>query len=134
MKIKFSIDIITLLTDDLDDTIVNSLFDQSSFMSGKLYHAKWSGFGIWMPLPNKLNYPTIGDFAHHCKPGDILMYDGKESEPELFIAYNVAAFSSVCGPLSAFIIGNLHNHIAEINNIGKSILETGAKPCTLTKF
>jgi Protein of unknown function (DUF3830) len=96
---------------------------------GKLIHAQWSGQACWSPLSgvwtpgsilapeNATSYPALGQ---------VLLFGGALSEPELLIAYGPTHFASKAGSLAGnpvLIIGNRLERIAEL---GRQILWGGA--------
>jgi hypothetical protein len=93
-----------------------------------LLHARWSGECGWSPLgdvgyrlapENALRYPS---------PGQILLYAGDLSEPEILMPYGSAAFACKAGPLAGNHVLTVVQGGEHLAAIGKSLLWNGALP------
>ena len=96
---------------------------------GELIHAQWSGQSCWSPLGSSwpagerllpesaLAYPA---------PGEVLLFGGELSEPELLIAYGPTRFASMAGPLAGNPVLKIETDIARLAELGRQILRRGA--------
>jgi len=96
---------------------------------GKLIHARWSGESCWAPLaavwPSGSILPpesATGDPA----PGQILLFAGELSEPELLIPYGTTRFASVAGPLAGNPVLTVDDRLSDLAALGREILWHGA--------
>src|SRR5215472_11106921 len=64
-------------------------------------HARWSGDAVWSPLAAVWLGPSLPpeSATGYPIPGQILLFAGEQSEPELLIAYGSCRFASKAGPL-----------------------------------
>jgi hypothetical protein len=97
---------------------------------GTALHARWSGEAVWSPLravwPTDLTLP--GESASSTpRPGQLLLYAGEHSEPEILIAYGETRFGANSGPLVGNPILTIVDRLDELAHVGRSILESGAK-------
>jgi hypothetical protein len=96
---------------------------------GSLIHARWSGQSCWSPLAsvwpvgerlapeNAIAYPSRGE---------ILLYGGELSEPELLIPYGPSHFASMAGPLAGNPVLLIEDRLARLAELGNQILWRGA--------
>jgi Protein of unknown function (DUF3830) len=96
---------------------------------GKLVHGRWSGQACWSPLgsawpagerlapENALSYPSRGE---------ILLYGGELSEPELLIPYGPSHFASMAGSLAGNPVLLIEDRLARLAELGNQILWHGA--------
>jgi hypothetical protein len=96
---------------------------------GSLIHARWSGQSCWSPLAsvwpvgerlapeNAIAYPSRGE---------ILLYGGELSEPELLIPYGPSRFASMAGPLAGNPVLLIEDRLARLAELGNQILWRGA--------
>ena len=64
---------------------------------GKILHARWSGESCWSPLAASWLRGSIlppENATSDPAPGQILLYAGERSEPELLIPYGTSRFAS----------------------------------------
>lgn len=98
---------------------------------GDVIHSRWSGEAIWSPLgpfwPAGLILPPENATATP-KPGDVLLYAGSQSEPELLFAYGVSRFACKAGPLEGNPVLVIEDDLARLAAIGREILWKGALP------
>ena len=90
--------------------------------AGKLIHARWSGEALWAPLaqafPAGLRLPPelpVGD----PRPGEILLYAGPLSEPELYFPYGTNRFACNAGKLAGnpvLVIADGLDRLAELGH------------------
>lgn len=103
-------------------------------LRAKIIHCSWSGEGVWVPLEKwDAHWPKEQETSHP-KPGQLLLYPGDPSEPELLIPCGQCLFNSRFGVLSG-------NHFATIVEGGNALLELhrlalwqGAQDCTIEKI
>src|SRR5690349_1618773 len=70
--------------------------------SGAVMHVRWSGEAVWSPL--RAAWPVAAQLPEeHAtaqpRPGQLLLYAGAQSEPEILLAYGQTRFACVAGPL-----------------------------------
>jgi Protein of unknown function (DUF3830) len=70
---------------------------------GQLVHARWSGESCWSPMaavwPSGPPLPPENATAYPS-PGQVLLFGGALSEPELLVPYGSSCFASKAGPLA----------------------------------
>jgi len=95
----------------------------------EVIHARWSGESIWAPLsrvwPAGLMLPTEHE-AENPRPGDVLMFGGPISEPELLISYGRTRFASVAGPLAGNPVLTVCDRLERLSELGPTVLWRGA--------
>ncbi len=96
---------------------------------GSLIHAQWSGRSCWSPLSsvwpagerlepeNATAYPSRGE---------ILLYGGELSEPELLVPYGASRFASVAGALAGNPVLLIEDRLTRLAELGRQILWRGA--------
>ncbi len=96
-----------------------------------LLHARWSGECGWAPLgPVPFGLPAE-NALHRPTPGQILLYAGEISEPELLVPYGVAGFACKDGPLEGNHVITLETGVESLPAIGQDLLWRGALPIAL---
>jgi Protein of unknown function (DUF3830) len=98
---------------------------------GILLHARWSGEAAWMPLGLELNLDPENAMAYP-HPGQLLLYAGGESEPELLIPYGACAFASRAGALAGNHVITLEGDTTNLRGLGEMLLHHGAQSLRLT--
>lgn len=97
--------------------------------AGTVLHARWSGEAIWSPLraawPVESRLPEEDAIAQP-RPGQILLYAGPNSEPELLVAYGQTRFACAAGPLRGNPVLTIVDRLDELAQAGRAILENGA--------
>ena len=97
--------------------------------AGTVLHARWSGEAIWSPLraawPGESRLPEEDAIAQP-RPGQILLYAGPNSEPELLVAYGQTRFACAAGPLRGNPVLTIVDRLDELAQAGRAILENGA--------
>jgi hypothetical protein len=97
--------------------------------SGKVIHARWSGEAVWSPLagawPADLMLPRENPNRHPA-PGEILLFAGEQSEPELLIVYGTSRFACKAGPLEGNPVLTLEDRLDRLTQLGHQILWDGA--------
>lgn len=98
--------------------------------AGQAIHARWSGEALWVPLaavtPESLILPgesATGDPA----PGQVLLYAGERSVPELYIPYGVNRFACKDGPLEGNPVLTIEEGLDRLAKLGPEVLWTGAR-------
>lgn len=101
---------------------------------GTAVHARWSGEAVWSPLkgtwPMELTLPeesATGD----PRPGQILLYAGVHSEPEILLPYGETRFGAKSGPLRGNPVLTIVDRLDELAHVGRSILQTGASTLSI---
>jgi Protein of unknown function (DUF3830) len=97
-------------------------------MRRSLLHARWSGECGWAPL-GPVPFGLAPEAAiHRPEPGQILLYVGEISEPELLVPYGVAAFACKDGPLWGNHVITVEGGADVLAQIGQDLLWRGAQP------
>lgn len=96
---------------------------------GKIIHAQWSGESCWSPLaaiwpPGSILPPE--NATGHPAPGEILLFAGDLSEPEILVAYGPSRFASKPGPLAGNPVLTIEDRLARLAELGREILWRGA--------
>ena len=99
-------------------------------IEGRLLQARWSGEAGWLPLGDM---PKLApeDATAYPSPGQVLLYAGAESEPELLVPYGACAFASKAGRLAGNPVILLDDGPADLRVIGELLLQQGAQPLRL---
>ena len=96
-----------------------------------LLHARWSGECGWAPL-GEVGYRLAPENAtRYPAPGQILLYTGELSEPELLVPYGSAAFACKAGPLAGNHVLTVVEGLEHLPAIGKQLLWDGAQPIVI---
>lgn len=82
-----------------------------------IIHARWSGEALWSPFPSTQTLPPE-NCTCYPRPGQILIYGGGVSEPEILVPYGAAAFASKAGMLAG-------NHVITLLDDGQSLAKIG---------
>ena len=92
-----------------------------------LIHGRWSGESGWAPLGEVgLTLPEE-NALHRPGPGQMLLYAGDLSEPEILVPYGLAAFGCKDGPLSGNHILTVTSGAEALPRIGHALLWNGAQ-------
>jgi hypothetical protein len=59
-------------------------------------------------------------------PGQVLLYAGVLSEPELLLSYGSTRFASRAGPLAGNLVLTIEDRLARLAELGRQILWDGA--------
>lgn len=89
-------------------------------------HARWSGEAAWVPLGLDIKLDPENATAHP-QPGQILLYAGTISEPELLIPYGACAFASRAGTLAGNHVATIDTPLPALREIGELLLWKGAQ-------
>lgn len=103
---------------------------------GTVIHARWSGEALWSPLaaawPVGQHLPR--EYAtFEPKTGDILLYAGDLSEPELLIPYGTSRFASKAGLLEGNPVLTLDDSFSGLAELGRRALWNGAMQFRIEK-
>ena len=92
-----------------------------------LIHGRWSGESGWAPLGDIGLALPEENALHRPVPGQILLYAGELSEPEILVPYGLAAFGCKDGPLSGAHILTVTCGLDALPRIGHALLWDGAQ-------
>ena len=96
-------------------------------LQNKLLQTRWSGEAAWVPLgPRDIDVP-YENHTMYPLPGQLLLFRGGISQPELLLAYGVTAFSSKVGPLAGNHAATIVGDPAQLAVIGQLVLWEGAQ-------
>lgn len=95
---------------------------------GTVIHARWSGEALWSPLsavwPAGQHLPCE-HATSEPEAGNILLYTGELSEPELLIPYGTTRFASKAGPLEGNPVLTIDDPLSVLPEIGRRVLWKG---------
>ena len=96
---------------------------------GTVVHARWSGEALWSPLSDV--WPARRRLAPESAAyepgvGEVLLYAGDASEPELLIPYGTARFASKAGALQGNPVLTITEPLPRLAELGRSVLWKGA--------
>jgi len=96
---------------------------------GNFVHARWSGQACWSPLSSV--WPTGERIAPESavaypSPGEVLLYGGELSEPELYFPYGANRFACMAGPLAGNPVLIIEDRLTRLAELGRQILWRGA--------
>ena len=98
--------------------------------AGKALHARWSGEALWSPLAEVLP-PDIGlpseNVTASPAPGQLLLYAGERSVPELLIPYGTSRFACKAGPLQGNPVLSIEDRLDRLAELGAEILWQGTR-------
>jgi len=95
-----------------------------------ILHARWSGEAGWVPLgPDHTLTPENATCYPH--PGQLLVYAGADSEPELLVPYGACAFASRAGMLAGNHVVTLEGNLSGLRQLGEALLWKGAQTLRL---
>jgi hypothetical protein len=98
-------------------------------LRGQVIHARWSGEAIWLPLGS--NWP-VGSILEpesatgRPEAGEVLLFAGPRSEPELLIAYGTTRFACKAGPLEGNRVLRIQDDLSQLAECGRETLMRGA--------
>jgi len=102
--------------------------------SGSVIHARWSGEALWSPLAGVFPPDLVIAPEHptgHPRPGEILLYAGGTSEPELLIPYGASRFACQAGPLEGNPVLRIESAPERLARLGHEALWRGAMPFSI---
>ncbi len=92
-----------------------------------LIHGRWSGESGWAPLGEIGLALPEENALHRPAPGQILLYAGPLSEPEILAPYGLATFGCKDGPLNGNHILTVTQGVDALPRIGHALLWKGAQ-------
>jgi hypothetical protein len=92
-----------------------------------LIHGRWSGEAGWAPLGEIGFQLPPENTLHRPEPGQLLLYAGEISEPEILVPYGLAAFGCKDGPLEGNHILTVTKGADALPRIGRALLWDGAQ-------
>ena len=100
-------------------------------------HARWSGEALWSPLaetfPEDLILPPERAEGEPA-PGQILLYAGPLSEPELLMPYGTSRFACKAGALRGNPVITLQGRLERLTRLGREVLWGGARPLRIEVY
>lgn len=100
-------------------------------LTRKMIHCRWSGEGVWIPMaPWRLPWHTENSTTRPS-PGQVLLYAGGRSEPELLVPYGECIFNSKSGVLSGNHFLTIVQNLDSLAELGRRLLWEGAKDCSI---
>jgi hypothetical protein len=100
-------------------------------LEGTLLQARWSGEAGWSRLGANLRLEPE-NATTRPGPGQILLYAGDVSEPELLIPYGACAFAYQGGPLRGNHVVTLDQAPHELRTLGEILQSKGAQSLRIT--
>lgn len=102
-------------------------------LKDRVIHVRWSGGAVWIPFGEKytkldLNYENA---TCHPSAGELLLFIGGASEPELLIPYGNARFSSTAGDLPGNHFATIVDGYENLSALGEKVLWEGAQDITI---
>lgn len=97
----------------------------------RLIQARWSGEAAWVPLTGSTLAGAVTWFENptsHPAPGEILLYPGGLSEPELLVPYGPTTFSSKVGQLAGNHFLTIIEGQEQLSELGRRVLWEGSQP------
>lgn len=95
---------------------------------GVVIHARWSGEALWSPLgaawPAGQHLPRE-HATNEPKAGNVLLYAGELSEPELLIPYGTTRFASKAGLLEGNPVLTIDDPLSVLPELGRRVLWNG---------
>ncbi len=93
----------------------------------RIIQARWSGEAAWIPLGDRPFDFGYENHTSHPSRGDILLYPGGVSEPEIFFPYGNASFGSKVGPLAGNHFLSIVQGQEKLARFGHVVLWEGAQ-------
>lgn len=97
----------------------------------KIIHCSWSGEGVWVPLGKWESQWLKENRTSHPKPGELLLYAGGLSEPELLIPCGTCVFNSKSGMLSGNHFATISDGVESLTELRQLLLWQGAQDCVI---
>ena len=95
-------------------------------LQGAMTQARWSGEAAWYPLGIEARLDSENALSQP-KPGQILLYAGAASEPELLFPYGVCKFAWKGGSLSGNHVITLLEGLDHLAALGDAVQLKGAQ-------
>jgi hypothetical protein len=102
-------------------------------LQGAMRQARWSGEAAWYPLGTEVRLGPENAMSQP-KPGQILLYAGAESEPELLFPYGYCKFAWKGGNLSGNHVITLLEGLDDLRTLGESVQSKGAQVFRITQL
>jgi hypothetical protein len=99
-------------------------------LEGMALHARWSGEAAWMPLEQDVALDEENAVTHP-HPGQILLYAGPQSVPELLIPYGFCVFGCRVGTLAGNHVITLESDLSCLTSLGHALIYDGAQSLRL---
>jgi len=99
----------------------------------KIIHCSWSGEGVWVPLRKWETEWHKENETSHPKPGQLLLYPGGQSEPELLIPCGACIFNSRFGILKGNHFATISERMDGLTQLHQSLLWQGTQDCIIEK-
>lgn len=100
-------------------------------LSGKLFQTRWSGEAAWVPLGCQLLEVDYENATSRPLPGEVLLFKGGISNPEIFIAYGASSFAGKVGPLAGNHVATIVDNLPRLREVGRLVLWEGAQDITI---
>jgi hypothetical protein len=97
--------------------------------AGKILHACWSGEACWAPLAPVWSSGSVlppENATANPAPGEVLLFAGELSEPELLFPYGACHFASRAGPLVGNPVLSIEGDHGRLAEVGREMLWSGA--------
>lgn len=101
-------------------------------LTATLLQARWSGEAGWSRLGADVRLDRENATSQPA-PGQILLYGGDVSEPELLLPYGVCAFAYQGGPLCGNHVATLEAVPGELRTLGELLQLKGAQSLRITR-
>jgi len=111
-----------------------ALFRRMLPMRVKVIHCSWSGEGVWAPLEGREGQWQEENSTSHPSPGQLLLYMGDQSEPELLISCGACIFNSKAGVLKGNHFATISEGVAQLADLHRLVLWHGAQDCIIEKI
>lgn len=93
----------------------------------KILQARWSGFSAWVPLGvDRVDVP-VEAATYLPRAGELLLYPGGASEPEILFPYGPSIFTSVAGPLVGNQFLTVVDGLEALPELGRRVQWDGAQ-------
>lgn len=103
-------------------------------MKMKMIHCSWSGEGVWVPLDRRDGPWQEENATSHPSPGQLLLYMGDQSEPELLIPCGICVFNSKGGILKGNHFATISEGLGQLPDLHRLVLWQGAQDCIIEKI
>ena len=104
--------------------------------TARLIQARWSGEAAWVPLRGSALDGAVTWFENptsHPAPGELLLYPGGLSEPELLVPYGPSTFASKVGQLAGNHFLTITSGQDQLSELGRRVLWEGAQEIRISR-